>query len=98
MQLDSSIAAVVTGGASGLGAATARLLAGHGVKVALFDLNAELGERVAGEIGGGFAPVDVTSEDSVEARVAAARRPIGPEPILLNYARTRHALRTRGRR
>ena len=51
MQLDASITAVVTGGASGLGAATARRLASHGVKVALFDLNAELGERVAGEIG-----------------------------------------------
>jgi NAD(P)-dependent dehydrogenase (short-subunit alcohol dehydrogenase family) len=45
MQLDASIAAVVTGGASGLGAATARRLAGHGVKVALFDVQRELGER-----------------------------------------------------
>jgi NAD(P)-dependent dehydrogenase (short-subunit alcohol dehydrogenase family) len=45
MKLDSSIAAVITGGASGLGAATARRLAGAGVKVALFDLNAELGKR-----------------------------------------------------
>ena len=54
MQLDASVAAIVTGGASGLGAATARRLAGHGVKVALFDLNTELGERVAGEIGGSF--------------------------------------------
>ena len=44
MQLDASIAAIVTGGASGLGAATARRLAGYGVKVALFDLNGELGE------------------------------------------------------
>ena len=47
MQLDPSIAAVVTGGASGLGAATARRLASHGVKVALFDLNEELGEALA---------------------------------------------------
>ena len=47
MQLNSSMAAVITGGASGLGAATARRLAGHGVKVALFDLNAELGVALA---------------------------------------------------
>ena len=50
MKLDSSISAVITGGASGLGAATARLLASHGVKVALFDLNEELGEKTAKEI------------------------------------------------
>ena len=52
MQLDSTIAAVITGGASGLGAATARALAAHGVRVALFDLNADLGEALAKEIGG----------------------------------------------
>jgi NADP-dependent 3-hydroxy acid dehydrogenase YdfG len=51
MQLDASVAAIVTGCASGLGGATARRLAWHGVKVALFDLATELGERVAGEIG-----------------------------------------------
>ena len=53
MQLDSSITAVVTGGASGLGAATARRLASRGVRVAIFDLNAEVGEALAREIGGG---------------------------------------------
>ena len=47
MKLDSSISAVVTGGASGLGEATARKLAGYGVKVAIFDLNAEKGEALA---------------------------------------------------
>ena len=67
MHLDASIAAVITGGASGLGAATARRLARHGVKIALFDLNAELGEQVAGEIGGVFCQVDVTSDTEVEA-------------------------------
>ena len=67
MQLNASIAAIVTGGASGLGAATARRLAGHGVKIAIFDLNAEMGERVAGDIGGVFCRVDVTSEDEVDA-------------------------------
>ncbi|HEY8353348.1 MAG TPA: SDR family NAD(P)-dependent oxidoreductase, partial [Sphingomonadales bacterium] len=47
-------AAVVTGGASGLGEATARALAAEGVKVAIFDLNRERGEKVAAEIGGSF--------------------------------------------
>ena len=55
MKLDSSISAVVTGGASGLGAATARRLAGHGVRVALFDLNADAGEALAAELGGAVA-------------------------------------------
>lgn len=86
MHLDPSIAAVVTGGASGLGAATARRLAGHGVKVALFDVQQDLGERVAGEIGGVFCLVDVTSEDSVEAGLAKARAAHGQERILVNCA------------
>ena len=51
MKLDSSVSAVITGGASGLGAATAELLAGKGVKTALFDLNEEAGERLARELG-----------------------------------------------
>ena len=65
-------AAVVTGGASGLGAATARALAAEGMKVAVLDVNEELGEQVAGETGGVFAPCDVTDEEQVEAGVAAA--------------------------
>ena len=65
MKLDSSIAAVVTGGASGLGEATARLLASHGVKVALFDVNVERGEGLAQELGGVFCAVDVTSDAAV---------------------------------
>src|SRR5436190_15481985 len=97
MQLDSSIAAIVTGGASGLGAATARRLAGHGVKIALFDLNDELGEQVAGEIGGVFCRVDVTSEESVEAGFAQARGLIGQERILVNCAGTGNAFKTAGR-
>ena len=74
MQLDSRIAAVVTGGASGLGAATARRLAGHGVKVALFDLNAAQGEALAAEIGGVFCQVDDTSETR-STRPSSARAP-----------------------
>ena len=86
MQLTPSIAAIVTGGASGLGVATARRLAGHGVKIALFDLNVELGERVADEIGGTFCRVDVTSEEEVDAGFARARGQIGQERILVNCA------------
>jgi len=97
MQLDSSVAAVVTGGASGLGAATARRLAGHGLRVVLFDLNAELGERVAAEIGGRFVRVDVTSEASVDAGFAQSRAAIGQERILVNCAGTGNAYRTDGR-
>ena len=52
MKLDNTIAAVVTGGASGLGEGTARAIAATGAKVALFDLNAERGEEIAREIGG----------------------------------------------
>jgi NAD(P)-dependent dehydrogenase (short-subunit alcohol dehydrogenase family) len=97
MQLNASIAAVVTGGASGLGAATARRLAAHGVRVALFDVQRELGERVAGEIGGVFCGVDVTSDGEVEAAFAAARAAIGQERILVNCAGTGNAFRTASR-
>lgn len=94
MKLDSSIAAVITGGASGLGAATARALAARGVKVALFDLNAELGEKVAAEIGGIFCPVNVTDDASVDAGFARARAAHGQERILVNCAGTGNAIKT----
>lgn len=97
MQLDSSIAAVVTGGASGLGAATARRLASHGVKVALFDLNATQGEALAREIGGVFCQVDVTSEDQVDAAFAKARAAHGQERILVNCAGTGNGIKTASR-
>lgn len=97
MQLDASITAVVTGGASGLGAATARRLASHGVKVALFDLNAELGERVAGDIGGVFCKVDVTSDAEVDAGFSRSRGLIGQERILVNCAGIGGAIKTAGR-
>ncbi len=86
MKLDSTLSAIVTGGASGLGAATARMLAGEGVKVTLFDRNAEEGEAVAAEIGGLFASVDVTSQASVEAGFEKARSTHGQERILVNCA------------
>lgn len=94
MQLGSDIAAVVTGGASGLGAATARRLAARGVKVALFDLNAELGERLAREIGGLFVAVNVTSDDDVERGFRHAREAHGQERILVNCAGTGNAVKT----
>ncbi|WP_164156332.1 SDR family NAD(P)-dependent oxidoreductase [Sandarakinorhabdus rubra] len=89
--------AVVTGGASGLGAATARLLAKHGVKIAIFDMNAEKGEAIAAELGGVFCNVNVTDEASVDAGFAKARAAIGQERILINCAGTGNAIKTASR-
>lgn len=97
MKLDSSVAAVVTGGASGLGAATSRALAAHGVKVAIFDFNEEKGEAIAKEIGGVFCKVDVTSDEQVDAGFAKARAAHGQERILVNCAGTGNAVKTAGR-
>jgi NAD(P)-dependent dehydrogenase (short-subunit alcohol dehydrogenase family) len=97
MKLSSEISAIVTGGASGLGAATARRLAGHGVKVALFDLNEAAGEALAKEIGGVFCKVDVTNEEQVDAGFAKARAAIGQERILINCAGTGNAIKTASR-
>ena len=89
--------AVVTGGASGLGAATARLLASQGVKVAIFDMNAEKGEAMAAEIGGVFCNVNVTNDESVDAGFAKARAAVGQERILINCAGTGNAIKTASR-
>ena len=97
MQLDTSVSAIVTGGASGLGEATARALAAKGVKVALFDFNEETGERVAAEIGGLFCKVDVTNEASVDAGFAKARAAHGQERILVNCAGTGNVIKTASR-
>jgi NAD(P)-dependent dehydrogenase (short-subunit alcohol dehydrogenase family) len=97
MELNSNISAVITGGASGLGAATARLLASHGVKCALFDLNEEKGEAVASEIGGVFCNVNVTSDESVDAGFEKSRAAIGQERILINCAGTGNAIKTASR-
>ena len=86
MKLDSSISAVITGGASGLGAATARRLAAEGVKVAILDLQEDLGEALAKELGGVFCKVNVTSSPEVDAAFAKARAAIGQERILVNCA------------
>jgi len=95
--LNSSVAAVVTGGASGLGAATARALAARTVKVALFDLNVQRGEAVAREIGGVFCQVDVTSDASVDAGFAKARAAHGQERVLINCAGLANAIKTASR-
>lgn len=97
MKLDSTIAAVVTGGASGLGAATARALAAKGVKVAIFDLQQEKGEALAAEIGGTFCEVNVTDEASVDAGFAKARAAHGQERILVNCAGVGNAMKTASR-
>jgi NAD(P)-dependent dehydrogenase (short-subunit alcohol dehydrogenase family) len=94
MKLDGSVAAVVTGGASGLGAATARALAAKGVKVAIFDLQEEKGKAIAEELGGVFCEVNVTSDESVDAGFAKARAAHGPERILVNCAGTANAIKT----
>lgn len=97
MQLDSSVTAVITGGSSGLGAATARLLAEKGVKCALLDLNEEAGEALAKELDGVFCKVDVTSDADVDAGFEKARAALGQERILVNCAGTGNAFKTAGR-
>ncbi|HZO07360.1 MAG TPA: SDR family NAD(P)-dependent oxidoreductase [Solirubrobacterales bacterium] len=71
MRIDGS-GALVSGGASGLGAATARALATAGAKVVIADRDADLGKELAAEIGGDFLPVDVTEPDAVAAAVERA--------------------------
>jgi len=97
MKLDNTVAAVVTGGASGLGEATARALAAQGVKVALFDMNEARGEQVAAEIGGVFCKVNVTSDADVDAGFEKARAAHGQERILVNCAGTGNAAKTASR-
>lgn len=97
MELNASISAVVTGGASGLGAATARALAAKGVKVALFDMNVEKGEALAAELGGVFCKVNVTSDEEVDAGFEKARAVHGQERILVNCAGIGNAIKTASR-
>lgn len=94
MKLDSSVTAVITGGSSGLGAATARRFAAQGVRVAIFDFNETLGEAIAAEIGGVFCKVDVTNEAEVDAAFAKARAALGQERVLVNCAGTGLAIKT----
>ncbi|MEZ5714857.1 MAG: SDR family NAD(P)-dependent oxidoreductase [Paracoccaceae bacterium] len=82
----SDTCAVITGGASGLGEATARQFAASGAKVTLLDRDAERGEAVAAELGGTFVQTDVTSSDSVAAAIDAAKAAMGRITALVNCA------------
>jgi len=86
MKLGEDVAAIVTGGASGLGEATVRRLASHGVKVAIFDLDEDRGSDLAAQVGGKFCRVDVTSQDEVTGAFEQARKANGQERILVNCA------------
>jgi NAD(P)-dependent dehydrogenase (short-subunit alcohol dehydrogenase family) len=88
--------ALVTGGASGMGEATARRLAAAGATVVVLDRDQAKGERVAAEIEGRFAPADVTSEDDVTAGVAAATA-LGPLRTCIHCAGIGWAERTLNR-
>ncbi len=88
MKIDNNTAAVVTGAASGLGRATAEALAAAGAKVAIFDVNEDAGREVATAIDGLFVRVDITSEESVVAGLAAARAAHGQERVCVHCAMT----------
>jgi len=97
MLITNDTAAVVTGGASGLGEASARALADAGLKVAIFDLNAEKGEAIAAEIGGLFCNVNITDEDSVIAGFEMAREAHGQERVLVHCAQVSRGGKTVGK-
>ncbi|NND66774.1 MAG: SDR family oxidoreductase [Halioglobus sp.] len=94
MKVDSSLAAVVTGGASGLGLATVKALRAAGAQVAIFDLNEESGEQAAAETGSIFCQCDVLSDDSVDAAFAKARAAQGQERALVCCAGGGNAIPT----
>ena len=98
MKLTSSLSAVVTGGASGLGEATARGLAAKGLKVGIFDMNEERGKMVAAEIGGTFAKVNVADNASVDAGFEVVRAANGQERIMVNCAGIGGAMKTASRK
>src|SRR5687767_12640414 len=96
MKIDGT-ATVITGGASGLGEATARALAAKGAKVAIFDRDADRGGQVAADIGGIFCDCDATSDEKVAAAFAQARAAHGQERVLVNCAGVANAVKTVGR-
>lgn len=97
MNLDDSRTAVVTGGASGLGAATATALAARGVHVTIFDMNAEAGEARASELGGQFARVNVADPQSVTDGFAMVTKARGTLDIVVNCAGIGDAQKTVGK-
>jgi len=84
MKIENGLAAVVTGGASGLGMASARALAAAGFKVAIIDLNETAGEAFAAEIGGVFCKANIMSEEEVLAAFDKARSAHGQERVLVH--------------
>ncbi len=92
-----NVAALVTGGASGLGGATAEMLAAHGAKVTILDVNAEIGAPAAARIGGHFVRTDVSDDDSVAAAVADAQARHGVARVLVNCAGIAPAIKTVGK-
>lgn len=90
------VSAIVTGGASGIGAATARLLAAKGAKVVIADLQADKGEALAKEIGGAFCKVDVTRTEDIMNAIEMAKD-MGPLRVLVNSAGIGWAQRTVGK-
>src|SRR5687767_316441 len=96
MQIRNSIF-LVTGGASGLGAASARMAAEGGAKVVIADMQADAGEKLAKELGGRFVKTDVTSEADGKAAVALAQKEFGGLHGLVNCAGIGTAERTVGK-
>ena len=96
MRLEGSVA-IVTGGGSGLGAATARRLAAGGAHVAVLDLNASAAEKVADEIGGFAARCDVADPDSAVAAIVEVKQKLGAPRILASIAGIGTAKRIVGR-
>jgi NAD(P)-dependent dehydrogenase (short-subunit alcohol dehydrogenase family) len=94
MKIDSSLAAVVTGGASGLGLATVKALRAAGARVAIFDLNPETGEKAAAETGAVFCRCDVLADESVDDAFARARAAHGQERVLVCCAGGGNAIPT----
>jgi NAD(P)-dependent dehydrogenase (short-subunit alcohol dehydrogenase family) len=94
MKIDSTVSAVVTGGASGLGLATVKALRAAGAHVAIFDMNEEAGARAAMETGAFFVKCDVLSDASVDAAFAAARGANGQERVLVCSAGGGNAIPT----
>lgn len=86
MKLDTHLAAVVTGGASGLGAAVSMALRAKGIQVAVLDRDVEKGVRFAAEIGATYCKTDVTDAASVAAALLQARAAHGQERICINCA------------
>ncbi|MFK7945191.1 MAG: SDR family oxidoreductase [Paracoccaceae bacterium] len=97
MQIGAKTPAIVTGGASGLGEATARALSARGAKVTIFDMDTVRGANVAEELGGVFAETNVTSDESVQAAIAKAVAAHGTPRIVVNCAGIAPPAKTIGR-